>query len=128
MLGRVPTAARESLHTALGLDQQIFGFHAGAGDEVGQLGDAQLQRRDLRQTEVPRVERRFDDGEPGHQSVAIDGGLVRSAEKPFEIGSRAHGVADVVPYHERRATEIEPIFGNEPWGRAAAGLIRRPGY
>ena len=61
--------------------------------EVGQIGHAQLHRGDLGQAEVVLVERRGDDPKAGHQPVEVYPLTIGAAEEPFEIGSRADGIA-----------------------------------
>jgi hypothetical protein len=110
MLGRIPAAAREDA-APLALDQTVFGLHAVPRMLVRQLGNPQLHRRNLRQAKISFAQRRLDDGEPGHDPIEIDFGLVGAAQQPFEIASRAHGVTPAAALDQRRAPEEQSVLG-----------------
>jgi hypothetical protein len=51
---------------AAALDQKIFGFEGGPRESIGQVGNAQLHCRDLRQRQIVLAKRRGDGGEARH--------------------------------------------------------------
>jgi len=52
VLVRVAAGARQNIAAAFEFDQPILGFEFGAGQEIGQVRNPQLHRRDLRQAQV----------------------------------------------------------------------------
>jgi hypothetical protein len=109
MLGRVPAGAGEPI-VRRALDQEVFGLHAAACELAEEIGHAQLHRGDLCQAEIFVIQRGGDDPKAGHQPVEIYFPAAGAAQKPFEIGSRADGIAARAALDQRCAREKQPVL------------------